>query len=243
MNRGGILAAALLAGVTLLASGGAIANPRMPPPRWKASAGPPTEMDVWLRRLVGQYQIEGLVHVPSNGECGEPGRTAVAQPCQTIKGMGDCVSVGTGPGVQCMFNVSWLDIWAVDFETGNIVPGAVSYLNPAMALFGLDPGNASINHLLVNNKGLAEGGLGANTGNRATFRTSCVNTPGVVGGCERIFRIEARADSRLLYMWIDVEMGPKGLDRPHSIITLTLRRVPVTQDVAPPPAAPARQRR
>lgn len=68
------------------------------------------------------------------------------------------------------------------FRTGDVVPGAVSYLNPAMALFGLDSRNSAINYLLVDNKGLPEGGLGRNTGNRATFRTRCVNQPGVLGG-------------------------------------------------------------
>ncbi|MEO8315256.1 MAG: hypothetical protein ABI645_10720 [Pseudomonadota bacterium] len=216
--------ATLLACVAALASSAASAQAR-DPPQWKYEADPPVEMDVWVRRLVGRFSFEGLVHVPSNGACGAPGTSVNTQPCQTIKGTGDCVSVGTGPGVQCVFNVSWPDIWAVDFETGDVVPIAVSYLNPAMALFGIDPGNAAINHLLVDNKGLPEGGLGAHTGNRATFRTSCVNQPGIVGGCERIFRIEAKADARLLYMWIDVEKGPKDLGPPLSSMILTLRRV------------------
>jgi hypothetical protein len=218
-----ILTSALLAASTLLHGNNADAQARQQP-QVEYQADPPVEMAVWLRRLVGSFSFEGLVHVPSLGECGSRGDAADKQPCQAIKGTGACASVGTGPGVQCVLNVSWLDIWA-NMKNGNVVPGGLSYLNPAMTLFGLDPGNAAINYLLVDNKGLAEGGLGANVGNRATFRTSCVNQPGIVGGCERIFRIEARADSRLLHIWIDVEVGPKDIGLPFSSIILTLRRV------------------
>jgi hypothetical protein len=216
-----ILALMLLAAGMLLHDHEAGAQARQPPPKWKDPAGPPVEMDAWLRRLVGRFRFEGVIHVLGTED-------------RSIKGVGDCVSIGAGPGVQCVLNVSWLDIYIVNFGGDNLdspgggvstVPGAVSYLNPAMILFGLDPGKAAINHLLVDNKGLPEGGLGTNTGNRATFRTRCVNQPGVVGGCERILRIEAAADARILYIWIDVEMGPKGIDPPVSSIVLSLRRV------------------
>jgi hypothetical protein len=222
--------AALMAGATALPREDAAAQPHAPSPPWQDPAGPPTEMDVWLTRLVGRFRFEGLIHVRSQGDCEEPG-SPLGGPCETIAGVGDCVSVGTGPGVQCVFNVSWLDI--------HTSPNGVSYLNPAMALFGLDPANGAINHLLVNNKGLAEGGMGASTGNRATFRTSCVNQPGMLGGCERIFRIEAAPDARILYMWIDVETGLKGV-RPPVSITLSLRRV--VQDEGIPLPAPAGRR-
>ena len=46
-----------------------------------------------------------------------------------------------------------------------------------MLLFGLDPAQSAIHHLMVDNKGLPEGGPGSNTGNRATFKTTCVNAP------------------------------------------------------------------
>jgi hypothetical protein len=224
MNGIRSLALALLAAGTLLHGSDADAQARQSPqPEYQAE--PPVEMDAWLRRLIGRFSFEGFVHVPSNGRCGAPGRSVLEIPCQTIKGMGECVGVGTGPGVQCMFNVSWLDIWIWDPDENGYRPAALSYLNPAMALFGLDPGNGAISHLLVDNKGLPEGGLGANTGNQATFRTTCVNEPGIVGGCERIFRIEAKADARMLYMWIDVEKGLKHEGPPWSSVVLTLRRI------------------
>jgi hypothetical protein len=178
-------------------------------------------MDVWLRRLVGRYTFDGLVNLNPWGECG-------LDSCQGVKGKGDCVGVGDGPGVQCVFNLTWPDVYDVNFGSGTVSakPGAISYLDPAMALFGLDPGQSAINYLLVNNRGLPEGGLGASKGNRATFRTRCVNEP---VGCDRIIRIEARPDATLLYMWIDVETGMGGDKTLASTIVLSLRRVPQDQ--------------
>lgn len=215
----------LLAAGALLGCGDALAQARQPPPPWKDPAGPPVDMDLWLKRLVGRFSFEGMVHVQRAGDCDPTGQSN--PPCEPIKGMGDCIAVGNGPGVQCILDVHWLDRYDLqDPERRTPWPGAISYLNPAMLLFGLDPGNAAINHLLVNNKGLPEGGLGTNAGNRATFRTSCVNEPGVLGGCERIFRIEARsADARLLYVWIDVRMESESIDPTVSSIVLSLRRV------------------
>ncbi len=232
MNGIRIQALALLAAGTLLHGNDAGAQARNAS-EWMHEAAAPVEMDVWLKRLVGRFSFEGVVQVPANGDCGAPGASILTMPCQTIKGTGDCVGVGTGAGVQCIFKISWLEIWTVVTSengdagsyTSGLVPGALPYLDPSMAMFGLHPLYPAINHLIVDNKGLAEGGLGASAGNRAIFRTSCVNEPGILGGCERIFRIEAKADSSLLYMWIDVEKGPKDIGPPFSSIMLTLRRI------------------
>jgi hypothetical protein len=84
---------ALLCAVGLVV-GEAAAQPRAQPPEWKDPAGPPTQMDVWLMRLVGRYRVEGIV------------------------------------------------------QAGG-----------------------------ADNNGLPEGGLGYSSGNRATFKTPCVNAP------------------------------------------------------------------
>ena len=39
----------------------AASPPRALPPQWKYPAGEPVAMDIWLRRLVGRYQFEGIV--------------------------------------------------------------------------------------------------------------------------------------------------------------------------------------
>lgn len=205
----------------MLASNRTVAQPREPPPPWVDPAGPPTAMDVWLRRLVGRYTFDGMIKMNPQAECSP-------EVCQGVKGKGDCVGVGAGPGVHCVLNLAWRDMYGVDFESGTVSapPGAISYLNPAMALFGLDPGQSAIHYLLVDNKGLPEGGLGASSGHRATFRTPCVNTP---VGCDRVIRIEAKPDATLLYMWIDAETGMGGDKNPASTIMLSLRRVPQDQ--------------
>ncbi len=197
--------ACLLAGFALLAASSAIAQPHQPPPEWKDLSGPPVEPDVWLRRLVGTYRFDGMI---ANHDVG-------------VKGKADCVAIGTGPGVQCVLNVTWQDIWMMDLQSARMVtvPGGVSYLDPAMVLFGLDPGKQGINYLLVDNKGLPEGGVGRNSSDRAVFKTPCVDAPGLFDSmatrnfgepyrtCDRIIRIEAKPDARIVYMWIDFEIN------------------------------------
>jgi hypothetical protein len=200
------------------------AQPRSPPPKWRDPSGPPTPMETWLVRLVGRYRVEGVIRSSAGVE--------------SVKGMVDCVTIGAGPGVQCVLNVAWLDIFLISPPPGNPagvfnVPGGVSFLNPAMALFGIDPGAAGINYLLVDNKGLAEGGLGSSTGNRGTFRAPCVNAPtlfnamrppafGFYRTCETIIRIDARPDAGVLHLLMDFEIN----DDVHTTIELTLRRQP-----------------
>ncbi len=76
-----------------------------------------------------------------------------------------------------MLNVVWQDIYHIQMGEGAVrsLPGGESYLDPSMALFGVDPGKSAVNYLLVDSKGLAEGGRGSIVANTATFRTSCVN--------------------------------------------------------------------
>jgi hypothetical protein len=218
----------LMVGFALLASSGALAQPREPPPAWEDPSGPPTEPDVWLKRLVGRYTFEGMVQI---GDCAPLPSMGAAPPplpktsCTGIKGKGDCVGIGDGPGVQCVLNVAWQDLYQVNFDSGEVsaVPGAVSYLDPAMILFGLDPGNSAIQYLLVNNKGLPEGGPGFNFGNRATFLTRCVNEP---VGCRREIRIDAKPESSLLHISIDVGGETSGVEATVSSVVMTLRRVP-----------------
>lgn len=185
----------------------------------------PAGMDNWPGRLAGRYHFEGVAHLLANGRCGTVGRFPA---CEPVTGTGDCIRIGTSQGVHCVLNVEW-PAFTERFPSRNGTPGATPYLNPAMVLFGIDPGNDSLSYLLVDNKGLAEGGSGSRTGNVATFLTTCVN---VHSSCRRRLRIEAKPDANLLYMWIDVELGQ--LRQRVSAITLTLRRVPVQQDSASP---------
>jgi hypothetical protein len=228
MNRYGVGVAALLSCAALLCASAASADPR-----GASTMGgepvPDTPLDVFLGRLVDKYKFEGSVQ-------GGPGT-------EWVGGTADCVAVGAGPGVQCIFNVTWLEIWDIrmpgeglDGLTGVFeVPGGIPYLDPAMALFGLEPGKNALSYLLVNNKGMPEGGPGSVKGNRLTFRTECVNeatllaamVPENVNGrlpdnCERVIHMEAKPDSKVMWWNIDLEIN----EEPYTRFVLTLRRQP-----------------
>jgi hypothetical protein len=251
MSCRGLLFTLLLAGGALLAPADASAAPRETAPEWKDTVGPPAPMDVWLRRLVGKYEFDGMVEVVyyEDHRCAplppDPNSQDAPPPfvpyCSAIKGKGDCVGIGTGPGVQCVLNVSWEDLYEVISPTSNTdgsvntdpvgvfnLPGGVSNLNPAMSLFGMDPGKQGINLLLVDNKGLPEGTMGVITGNRATFKTPCVNSPVLINAmkpqkvpkderplqtCDKVIYIDAKPDAKLLFLSIDFRINDEVFTR------------------------------
>ncbi len=254
----GFLATSLGA-ACLVFFGDALAQAREPPPQWQDPSGPPVASDLWLRRLVGPYRFEGMVEVvydhpdyiehrcaplpPDPTQSDNPPPPAVPY-CSGIKGKGDCVGIGKGPGVQCILDVSWQDIYAVE---GRNLPGGVSFLSPAMLLFGLDPGQDAIHYLLVDNKGLPEGGPGSNKGNRAIFKTTCVNAPILLSAmpevvpderrpdrprnwqtCERVIRISAKPDSRVVNISMDININDETFTR----MEITMRRVEKVESTA-----------
>jgi hypothetical protein len=178
---------------------------------------PTPDPGVWLGRLVGKFRFEGVVG-PAEGA--------------PASGTGDCVAIGTGPGVQCILNVTWIDAYPTS-SLNPPPPGAVSYLDPAVILFGLDPGSSRIRNLVVDNKGLPEHGTGVVKGNVARFTSHCVNEP---IACERIIGIEARPDARILYMWI--EFRNKFTHETGGYIELSLRRVAQNESSETPPEKP-----
>ncbi len=184
-------------------------------------------MGEWLLRLAGQYRVEGLA-------------TVLAAPPVGIRGSGDCAAVGAGSGVHCILNIHWTDQFEIimDPEQGPPgvynVPGGVSYLNPAMMLMGMDPRRRGLQFLLVDNKGLPEGGAATIAGNRATLRAPCVNAPSLFLAmnptrkfagrppqtCERIMRIDARPGSQVVHVAIDIEVNGERAGE----FQMTLRR-------------------
>lgn len=279
MNGARVMVNALVVASSLLACGLAIAQPRTAAAVSNEAAIPVTEpaaMAEWLRRLVGRYTFDGSVEVVyyHEGEGYEEHRCAPLPPppsesgelpppatpyCSTIQGKGDCIGIGKGPGVQCILDVSWQDIHEVillgedqsNAEAGIYnLPGGVSNLSPAMALFGLDPASSAINYLLVDQKGLPEGGSGSIRGNRATFKTTCVNgaelfarmkpppsppdptrPEGPPRTCDRILRLEAKPEANLMHWSMDIEINGE----PWTRYEMTLRRS--AQDVAAVPQA------
>ncbi len=253
------LLACVLLGTSMTGVALAASPPRAPPPQWKDPAGEPVAMDVWLDRLVGRFQFEGVVEVPDR--CVPPPPPPDGSPppffsplCSTVTGVGDCVSIGTGPGVHCIFNARWDDLYEIVHASqagaGGIfaVPGGVNNLAPSVALFGMDASATRLSMLLVDNKGLAEAADGSLHGARATLETRCVNDlklyeamrrmPPPPRTCRRITRIEAREDGRFVRMSVDFEIN----DDLSTRYVLSLRRV--AQDAEPPPArVPSRRSR
>lgn len=233
-----------------LGLGGADAAPRAIEPAGDAMVAD-ADMDVWLRRLVGRYRFDGMLHAVALGECAQPAADSnledLHEPyCRPIKGSGDCVAVGVGPGVQCVLSVMWVDMYRIVSPTENAgggifsIPGGVSYLDPSMALFGLDPGKSALQYLLVDHKGMPEGDSGFIKGNRATFKTQCVNAPALfnemdISGspiCERIIRIDARPDAKVLHWSMDIVIGVEGAKDPYTRFEMTLRRMEAEDDPA-----------
>jgi hypothetical protein len=150
------------------------------------------ELIPWLRRLLGQYTYEGYVDLGGQGR---------PEDRRTVAGGGTCVGFGVAPGVQCEIVVRWPEMRG---ENGEEVMGGVSPLNPAMILYGLEPDELGIRYLQVDNRGLAEGTTGYVIGSTATFRTACVD---VAEGCQRITRITAESESKIIDMQVDTEIN------------------------------------
>lgn len=179
----------------------------------------------FLRRILGQYTIDGKVDLGGQGKP-EDRWTAV--------GTGNCVGFGVAPGVQCELNVKWPQIPG---PNGEAVMSGIFGMEPMMILYGLEPDELGIRYLQVNNKGLAEGATGYMIDDTVTFKTPCVNTE---PGCQRVTKITARSESKVVDFQIDTEINYQVAAR----FTFKLRRVANPQaelvrpkDADPKPAA------
>src|SRR5512147_1103009 len=121
MKASAITVSAIVSCAALLSCSAASAQPHV-----AAESGaepiPNADMDVWLRRLVGSYKLDGSANA-----------FACPSACSGVKGKVDCTAIGTGPGVQCIMNATWQEYWSM---TGQ--PTLIDYLDPSMMLFGLD---------------------------------------------------------------------------------------------------------
>lgn len=203
------------------------------------------QIAAWMRRLAGHYRVDGSVFMlprtfEFRGTDGELREIEFQQRLISAKGAADCKAVGTGPGMQCILNVGWLDEFEtiMDPDMGPVgvwnLPGGVAYLNPSMMLVGLDPPNKGVRFQLVDSKGLPEGGSGSVAGNRMTLRAPCVNAPKLFGSmnyaakfsdrppqtCERIIYIDAKPEASLLNLNIEIELNEELVTQTW----LTLRR-------------------
>lgn len=165
----------------------------------------------WLARLVGEYTIDGYVLPDPDG---------LTSHSRDARGHALCVGFGFGPAVQCEVRIRWPDVTGPD---GEEVPGGVSTLDGATMLFGFnlgsysdpmnknirsyagtDPESFTIAHILVDNKGVAEGGSGFRMGtDTMTSRAPCVAIP---ENCQRLVRIIVPGDRAPVEMRIDLEI-------------------------------------
>lgn len=156
----------------------------------------PERILAWLNRLVGHFSWEGYVELGSDGAPG--GR-------QVVTGASKCVSYG--PAVHCAMQVNWPEVHG---SNGEDLPGGVSTLAPAMAMYALDMNHLAVNSMQVDNRGMADSGQGYLRGNTLTTTTACVDLP---GKCQRISRIDARRDGKLIQMQVDIERDGKRVVR------------------------------
>lgn len=214
----------LLASAAAIASAAVNAQPRAEPKVDLQAIEPvtdPAQLAEWLQRLVGSYKYDGMIQAP---DCPEPTtaeesgegeeQSEPPNPCSTpqaMKGKSDCIAVG--PGVQCIINVTWLDV----YPPGGMHAVLASFLDPAMELIGMEPERLAIQRLIVNDKGIAEGGRGYIKGNTATFSSPCANADRV--GCYHIIRIEAKPDAKLIWMRFSRKYEPE-VDFSYAVMTL-----------------------
>lgn len=142
-------------------------------------------MGAWLERLVGDFKLDGAF---TEGDCSGDSS------CAGISGRMNCIAVGNGPGVQCIINAQWT------LYAGFPPIDLSSFLDPAMSLFGVDPGKSEISLMLVNDKGVSTHGFGTVKGSTTAFRTRCAGANDE--GCQVGIRIEAGPDANINYLWI-----------------------------------------
>jgi hypothetical protein len=150
----------------------------------------PAEIIAWMRRLVGQYTYEGHVDLRGQGN---------SEDQRPVRGQGICVGFGPVPAVQCEIKVVWPEVIG---EDGEETLGGVSTLNPAIMLFGFDPDELGVRYMTVDNNGVAEPALGQLFGDTLTSKEICASIP---GNCQRVSRITAKPDLKVIDMQVDIQ--------------------------------------
>jgi len=190
-----------------------------------------SDMAAWLPRIVGRFRYEGMVDF--NTEPADPGGAASDPPPDPLKmksarGLGDCIRIGTGPGVQCVLNVTWPEEWD---PHGQPVEGGDQFLKPALVLYGLDPNAAVLRYLQLDAGGLVQDGPAPLQGDTVswTYTTTCVQSGnGVQPSCRRTTRIYAPAGGKTVQTSIEIDKWDQGNARWVKVAAymLDMHRVP-----------------
>ncbi len=152
------------------------------------------EMDVWLRRLVGRFRIE------------YPWALAIERPANAPRTVVDCVAIGAGPGVHCIYYMARPQaVPEGQADAGKKQQTPDKQLRPADVLvvsriveFGLDP-NASKVRLMTVTRGSAESTSGRVSSNTLTSKGRCWDSP-AVPPCEIGQRMMASVDSEDIWI-------------------------------------------
>lgn len=213
------------------------------------SAAAPVDPTILTKRLLGRFQLEGVIHheeivdfnrlddappnpdVPGNEEGEVRGAYLYLQEwSQPVEGKGDCIDFSDGPGMQCVLNVSWPEMWR---NNGKAQLGGVSDMSPAMILAGFTPSTdpAAVRILLVDKRGLAHpGALTLKNAETATASLPCVNLPGSQT-CEQRLTISAKASATLVSVTLStrVRFLRSKLDRKMFLDNIGDRREKATE--------------
>lgn len=189
----------------------------------------------WLARMVGTFVIDGNVDLRAQGN---------EEDLRKVSGRAECVGFGVAPGVQCELKIRWPETSGPD---GKAIPGGVSSLTHAVMLFGSelpDPNSRSIQinlpgrtqadqapatpgvaWILVDNRGVADNAVGRMvSADTMQSRSRCLDIP---GDCERVVRITAWPDMRLVEFRIELVIDARKAVN----FTFVMHRVPGTESV------------
>lgn len=173
--------------------------------RGRRPANTAERLTAWLSRLPGEFRYEG--YVERRGDAGTALETAAVQ------GTSQCANLGAPGLVQCQMNVSWPERHGTGVGE---MPGAVSWLTPAVAVYGLYVGPPSgpeqapdsqyIGHMQVDGRGLAEIGLGQLFDDTLIYKAACAD---LSGNCQRVVQIEAPPDGGVIRMNVEIQRDSK----------------------------------
>jgi hypothetical protein len=167
----------------------------------------------WLARMVGRFVVDGHVDLTAQGR---------PQDILKVEGGAECVGFGVAPGVECELKIRWPERTG---PNGEKIPGGMPTLNPAVVLYGFEPVKQGIQYIMVDNEGAAEAAVGLHaTPDTVQSRSQCRGFP---GNCERVVRITAWPDLKLVEMRIDLEVDGD----PALRYQFMLHRVPGTPSV------------
>lgn len=216
MKHTPIVIAALLAFGMAMSPDAISAGPRDPRPTQTDAPETPEEvrarktqeMEAWLRRLVGRFhEYKG---VKSTGIMRPQWKIGETPDGFELTGVVDCVGIGSGHGVHCMF------ARIVRQEDGPVVADQQDvYTGIAPFLLGINP-NASEIQILTTwggtpHSGLVMGGGGKLTDDTVTWRIPCPSMPAILD-CWMNLRINAPADGEHVRITISGSVsGSRGV--------------------------------